>query len=115
MSTPPSSRASASRPRTQSDDAFAHGRAKWTDPVRIAHTVDFSVGSLTFAELYALKRMIVGQSSQSALVDLHGDATGAVLKAGGSFYGSFGNAPAGCVLESPEVNELRIRFEEAAG
>jgi len=101
-------------PNDPSDRQRAYGRAQWSDPIRPYHEIDLTVADMTFAEFYTLKRKVAAQGSKHAILDVHAYSTDPIVKGGGCFYGYFSDSQTG-TLEAPELNDLRISFEEASG
>lgn len=101
--------------RDYSDRVYSYARTMWTDTLRSGHSIDLSLGGLTFAELYDLKQRIVRHGPKHAVLDLHAYSSTEAVKASGCFYGYFEERAMSADLNSPTDCELSLSFEEASG
>ena len=103
------------RPKNPSTRTFGYARAKWSDPLPASREAEATVEGLTPAGWYALEEVIRAQGERPALLDLHAASSDPVLVRGGCLYGGFADDPVDGQVADGDVNELRFRFEEAAG
>lgn len=103
------------RTKDPSDRQRAYGGALWTDVMRRAAEVDFTVAAMNFRDCYRFLRQLTNQGSSPVLLDLHAASEQEVVKSTGCFYGHLSDVPATGRLESPTDNSIDISFEEARG
>lgn len=107
----PSMRIQARNPSARS---FSYGRAKWSNPLKPYRTADMTVGGLTPGAWYELEARIRAHGERYALFDLHPWSSELELKRRGCLYGYFAEDPLdGSADEPGDLNEMRIKFEEA--
>lgn len=100
--------------KNPSDRVLSYGRAKWSDPRKPYREADVRLEGLSPGAWYELEARIRAHGERYALLDLHPWSTDPLLKSRGCLYGYFSeDAVDGSGDEPGDLNEMRIKFEEA--